>query len=471
MKRFTLEQPALFTKDMKATHTILVPQMLPIHFAIMKSVLVDSGYRVDIIDQAGTEIAQTGLRYVHNDTCYPALLIIGQLISTLQSGAYDLDHVALMIPQSGGGCRASNYIHLLRKALHKAGLEHIPVISFNMNLGGKNGIESAPGFTLSPMLLVKLAAAMIFGDELMSLGNQVRPYEASEGETDKVLNQWIEEINTLLRRNYGYWPWQMKRLATRIAQSFAAIAVRDVQRTKVGVVGEIYVRYSSLGNNGLEEFLQNQDCECCIPGVLGYLMFSVDMRLEDIRAYGGSSLKYAAINGCLSYLAWIENMLISAIGQTSLQPPTPYQHKRELVDGIIGHGSKMGEGWMLTAEMLELIEQGYSNIVCAQPFGCLPNHINGRGMMNRVKEVQPQANIVAVDYDPGAPRVNQENRIMLMLAGARQEVGSRQEEQQANRAELFAEALRRQQERLKKIPELLSNPVLNSLHGDNSSDE
>lgn len=407
----------LFTKEMKKDYTILIPNMLPTHFNIMKSVLMHNGYKMELLDTDGPEIAQTGLKYVHNDTCYPALLVIGQLIHALESGKYDVHKTALMITQTGGGCRASNYIHLLRKALHKAGLDFVPIISLNLS-----GLEKNPGFSLTLPMIRQIAAALVYGDVIMLCRNQVRPYEINKGDTNKLEQKWAEKISEQFANGDGYKTKDIEEGLYQICKEFSEIPVNRVPKVKVGVVGEIYVKYARLGNNDLERFLAEQDCEVCLPGLMGFAMFKVDNRLEDIKLYGGSKAKAMVVQALLNFLTKMEKMTIECTKKYGFQPPSSYEHTKSLVKGVIGYGSKMGEGWLLTAEMLELAESGYENIVCAQPFGCLPNHINGKGAIRKIKSINPKANIVSIDYDPGAPKVNQENRIKLMLAVAREEL-------------------------------------------------
>ena len=407
----------LFTKEMKKDYTILIPNMLPTHFNIMKSVLIHNGYKMELLDTDGPEIAQTGLKYVHNDTCYPALLVIGQLIHALESGKYDVHKTALMITQTGGGCRASNYIHLLRKALHKAGLDFVPIISLNLS-----GLEKNPGFSLTLPMIRQIAAALVYGDVIMLCRNQVRPYEINKGDTNKLEQKWAEKISEQFANGDGYKTKDIEEGLYEICKEFSEIPVNRVPKVKVGVVGEIYVKYARLGNNDLERFLAEQDCEVCLPGLMGFAMFKVDNRLEDIKLYGRRKAKAMVVQALLNFLTKMEKMTIECTKQYGFQPPSSYEHTKSLVKGVIGYGSKMGEGWLLTAEMLELAESGYENIVCAQPFGCLPNHINGKGAIRKIKSINPKANIVSIDYDPGAPKVNQENRIKLMLAVAREEL-------------------------------------------------
>ncbi len=412
----TAEKRIEFTQEMKRDYTILAPQMLGIHFELIQKTFNTYGYRVELLKNDGPHIADVGLKYVHNDTCYPALLCIGQFIDALNSGQYDLSKTALMITQTGGGCRASNYIHLLRKALQRAGYGSIPVISLNMS-----GLEKNSGFKLTLPLIRKLLAALVYGDLLMLLKNQVKPYEKTPGESDSLVARWVQRLTDAFSRGDDYAPKQMRAQLNQIVRDFEQIEVLKVQKPKVGVVGEIYVKYSPLANNNLEQFLLEQGCETMVPGVMGFMMFKVDNRLEDVKLYGGSQLKRGLCEIMMKYLSRIETMLIDAV-QSSRRfvAPSPYHKLKQLVDGVIGYGCKMGEGWLLTAEMIELAELGYPNVVCAQPFGCLPNHIVGKGMIRKIREIREDANIVAVDYDPGATRVNQENRIKLMLSVARE---------------------------------------------------
>ncbi len=411
----------LFTKEMRREYTILIPMMAPIHFELIKNVFANSGYKVELLENTGPEVVLQGLKYVHNDTCYPALLVIGQMIDALSSGRYDLDHTALIITQTGGGCRASNYIHLLRKALVKAGYEKVPVVSLNLS-----GLEKNSGFKLSLTMLRKMIVSLVYGDALMLLSNQVRPYELQNGESDALVSRWIETLSDLYNRGKALSVREMKINLNRITADFAAISIQKREIVKVGVVGEIYVKYSGLGNNNLEAFLAQQNCEVMVPGIMGFMLFKTDNRLEDIKLYGGNAIKYAVIKAFMDYLLRMEHALIDAVKKyPQFLPPSSYLHTKSLVDGVIGYGSKMGEGWLLTAEMLELVELGYENIVCTQPFGCLPNHICGKGMIRSIRAIDERANIVPIDYDPSATRVNQENRIKLMLSVAREQLAGK----------------------------------------------
>ena len=424
----------LFTKEMKEEYTILMPQMLPVHFGMFQRLLELEGYKVDMLTSNHRGIIDEGLKYVHNDTCYPALLVIGQLIDAIKHGGYDPHKVALFITQTGGGCRASNYIHLLRKALKKDGLDFIPVISLNLS-----GLESNSGFKITLPMIRRAIAALTYGDLLMLLKNQTKPYEVTPGESDALVDSWTSQLTKLFQQGKAFSQREVREYFQKIAQSFADIKRRDVEKIKVGVVGEIYVKYSPLANNNLEQFLFEQDCEVMVPGILSFMIFKVDNRLEDIRRYGGSQAKKQVCTLLKWYFTKYETDLIAAVKQfPQFTAPAPYSHLKELAGKVIGYGCKMGEGWLLTAEAMELVESGYGNVVCAQPFGCLPNHIVGKGMIRKVTNLYPQANIVPIDYDPSATQVNQENRIKLMLAVAKENL--RDQEEAAPKASAAAPA-------------------------------
>lgn len=397
-------------------YTILIPDMCSIHFDLFQSIFEEYGYNVVILRNEGSSVIHEGLKHVHNDTCYPALLVMGQMFDALKSGKYDLDKTALMMSQTGGGCRASNYIHLLRRALKKMGYGHIPVLSFDLGSLGRGG-----GFKLTLPMIRKFLVAITYGDLLMLLNNQVRPYEVNKGQSEELVSFWTQHLGRQFLHEKGYARREIRRNLQRIVESFEKIPRLKEEKTKVGVVGEIYVKYSPLGNNHLEEFLIGEDCEVMVPGLMGFVMYSIDNNIEDVNIYGGSQLKKGSYATILKYLSMYESMIINAVKKYSdFTPPSSFMHLKSLTDGVIDTGCKMGEGWVLTAEMIDLVQNGYENIVCAQPFGCLPNHIVGKGMIRKLKELYPIANIVPIDYDPGATKVNQENRIKLMLAVARE---------------------------------------------------
>ncbi|HHT80392.1 MAG TPA: 2-hydroxyglutaryl-CoA dehydratase [Spirochaetales bacterium] len=407
-----------FTKEMKKEYTILIPNMSPVHFTLVKEVFINHGYKAILLENEGPNVIREGLRYVHNDICYPAQLVIGQMIDALKSGLYDVDKTALVISQTGGGCRASNYIFLLRKALKRCGLEQIPVISLNLK-----GMEKNPGLKLTPFMLLQAYAGFVYGDLLMTLSNQVRPYETNKGEADSLVAKWTAILSEKFANNRGYIGWAMKNNLNAIAREFAQIPVAKTDKIKVGIVGEIYMKYAPLGNNNLQQFLEDQGCEVMVPSMMGFLYYGADNAITDRKYYGGRFFSSLFTQWGMKLLFMVEKMSLEAIRkQGCFTVPSTYVELKKLNEGILDYGVKMGEGWLLTAEMLELVHIGYKNIVCTQPFGCLPNHICAKGMIRTVTEKAPDANIVPIDYDPSATHVNQENRIKLMLAIAKEKL-------------------------------------------------
>ena len=405
----------LFTKEMKQEYTLLMPQMLPVHFGMMRKLLECEGFKVDMLTTNHRGIVDEGLKYVHNDTCYPALLVIGQLIDAVKHGGYDPHKVGLLITQTGGGCRASNYIHLLRKALEKAGMAYIPVVSVNLS-----GLEKNPGFSLTLPFIRKAVYAMMYGDLIVNAANQVRPYETEPGAADAMIDNWSQKLVDGFQAGRGMSRKQMRRIFGEICADFAAIPVAGEPKIRVGVVGEIYVKFAPLGNNNLERFLLSEGVEPVVPGLTDFIIFKIYNRVADVELYGGSWIKKFGCDLFMKYIEGCQRDMIGALEQSGrFRAPGDFQDLHRLVRGYLGDGNKMGEGWLLTAEMLELIHSGTNNIVCTQPFGCLPNHIVGKGMIRRLKDDYPTSNIVAIDYDPGATRINQENRIKLMLANAK----------------------------------------------------
>ncbi|HJJ28603.1 MAG TPA: 2-hydroxyacyl-CoA dehydratase [Methanocorpusculum sp.] len=407
----------LFTEEMRDEgYTILVPQMLPVMFKLVLKIFNRQGYRVEALETTGRKVVETGLKYVHNDMCYPAILTIGQLIEAVESGRYDVHKIALAISQTGGGCRASNYVHMLRKALKRAGLEFVPVVSVNIN-----GLEPNPGFKLSINFGRELIFAMMYGDLLVDLGNQCRPYEIHPGATDALIDAWADKLVDLFNSGKGMNQNAMRALMREIIADFAKIERRSEKKVRVGIVGEIYVKYAPLGNNNLEAFLFSEGAEVVVPGFTHFLMMKINNRYVDVDLYGGSRLKKLGMKLFQGYIAQCQQIMIEAMKEEgTFRAPEPFSTLQELVKGYLSPGNKMGEGWLLTAEMLELIHSGTKNVVCTQPFGCLPNHIVGKGMMRKIKNDYPDSNIVAVDYDPGATKINQENRIKLMLSNAKE---------------------------------------------------
>ena len=401
--------PKLFTEEMKKDYTIIAPTMLPIHFGMIKKVLAQYGYHLEFYEGDTKEMITEGLKNVHNDLCYPAIIVIGQLMAALKSGKYDPNKTALMITQTGGGCRASNYIHLLRKALKNSGYDQVPVISVNMS-----GLEKHPGFKLTPGLIGKCVLAMWYGDLIMWVSNQCRPYEKIKGTTQAVIDHWVDYLAEVSSTPKFLG---MTKMAKQILQEFDAIPKKVVERVKVGIVGEIYVKYAPMGNNHLEDFLIQEGAEVVMAGLSDFMMYCFSNKKIDHDLYGHNGWVLIGSQVGYKYIHYMQKKMIKCIkNYSSFRVPTDFEKVKALVQKFMGVGVKMGEGWLLTAEMLELVESGVENVICAQPFGCLPNHIVGKGMMRKIKEVYPNSNIVAIDYDPSSAKVNQENRIKLMLA-------------------------------------------------------
>ena len=342
-----------FTPEMKKTHTILIPNMAVTQFRLLKYALEYDGYKCEILGNCGSAVAQLGLKYVHNDTCYPALLVIGQFLDALNSGKYDLEHTALLITQTGGGCRASNYIHLLRKALVKAGYPEIPVASLNFS-----GLEKDSGFQMTLPLARRALACIFYGDMLCALRNQTAPYENEKGSADKLVDKWVERLGRVLLAGKGFTAKEMKHTFPLIAREFAAIPVTRVPKVKVGVVGEIYVKYSPLGNNDLQKFLESQDCEVNFPGLMGFVQYCAFNMGEDHVLYGGKLGTKVVIDQFLNYLDGIERSMLKATADAGFYAPGPFKELVEKPKGVISLGAKMGEGWLLTAEMIELVKGG-----------------------------------------------------------------------------------------------------------------
>ncbi|MBQ8108455.1 MAG: 2-hydroxyacyl-CoA dehydratase [Ruminococcus sp.] len=400
-----------FDKSRKDEYTILIPDMLPIHFKLIMAIYKQYGYKMELLQTSTRNVIDEGLKNVHNDTCYPALLVIGQFMDALNSGKYDIDHTALLISQTGGGCRASNYIHLLRKALSTT-YPQVPVLSLNFS-----GLEKNASIEVGPVIALKLIYAVLYGDMLMLLYNQCKPYEINRNSTDEMLARWQHRLGKLFATKREYT--RTARIYKAMLRDFAALPRSSEKKPRVGIVGEIYVKYSPLANNHLNEFLLSEGCEPNVPGLLDFVMYCASDAINDAKLYDRKDSKTFAYGIGYDILYKFQKQQIKIIKQHGVfQPPHDFEHLRACADKYIHQGVKMGEGWLITAEMAALAETGTKNIICTQPFGCLPNHIVAKGSARVIKQAYPDANIVAIDYDPGATKVNQENRIKLMLANA-----------------------------------------------------
>lgn len=401
-------------KSMKSTHKILVPDMLPWHFMIIQEVIKLEGFDIEVLKNESRAVIDEGLKHVHNDTCYPCLCVVGQYIDALKSGRYDVDHTALMITQTGGGCRASNYMSLIRKAV-KTEFPNVPVVSINFS-----GLEKDSSFEISAGLFIKIAYSILYGDTIMWCYNQTKPYEEESGAADRARDQAVQYVVDKYK-NGGYRKY--KKINRYIIELFAAVKRRNIEKVKVGIVGEIYVKYSNLGNNNLEKFLLSENCEPVVPALIDFVLYCIINVVNDGKLYGHSKFKAFIYKIVYKFVHRMQKNIIKIFEKEgTFTPVHDFEHLRHCADKVINQGVKMGEGWLIPAEMAALAETGVPNIVCAQPFGCLPNHIAGKGTIRTLKEIYKDENIVAVDYDPSATRVNQENRIKLMLATAREQL-------------------------------------------------
>lgn len=401
----------VFTKEMRKTHTIIAPQMAPIHFELVQEAVRSEGYYIDILPKVEKEDIEEGLKHVNNDSCYPSIIIIGQILRALKSGKYDLNNTSIVMSQTGGPCRASNYLGLLKKALISNGLQDIPIISLNVS-----GLEKSPGFKLTLNLGHKAVLAMIYGDLLMKVLYRVRPYEAEPGISEKRMKEWIEKCkNNIHNPDHRIFRLNLKN----IVRDFEKIKIRDEQRPRVGLVGEILVKYHPAANNNMADFIEKAGAEIVVPGLTEFFLYCGYGEEFEYRYLTGDYKRKVISNLFVKYIErYRQDMREALIGSKRFSTPPSIYEMADSVKSILSLCNHTGEGWLLTAEMVELIEEGASNIICMQPFACLPNHITGKGMIKSLKDRYPQANIVTVDYDPGASEVNQINRIKLMLERA-----------------------------------------------------
>lgn len=405
----------LFTKEMRdRNYTILVPEMSPIHFELLTAAAHPCGYNLEIPKVTSQDSVDTGLKFVNNDACYPSLIVVGQLMSAIQSGKYDMDRTAILISQTGGGCRASNYIGFIRRALARAGYPWVPVISINVS-----GLEKNPGFELSPKLLQHCLYGLIFGDIFLRCLYRIRPYEKEPGSANALHEKWKEKVKAFLSKDGFLSHRKFKQMCRAIIRDFDTLPITDEKKPRVGIVGEILVKFHPGANNDLANLLESEGAEAVIPDLTDFLLYSfynVNFRHENL----GITKKAKRIaNLGIWFLEWLRSAARKAFEESArFEPPARIADLAKLAEPIVSIGNQTGEGWFLTGEMMELIEGGAPNIVCIQPFGCLPNHVVGKGVIKQIRKMNPTANIVAIDYDPGASEVNQLNRIKLMLSTA-----------------------------------------------------
>ena len=412
-----------FTKEMKKNYTILCPQMSPIHFDLIEPAVRSCGYNLEVLQNSDRTAIDTGLKYVNNDACYPSLIVVGQIMDALLSGKYDLEHTAVIMSQTGGGCRASNYIGFIRRALERAGMPQIPVISLNAN-----GMETNPGFKITLPLLTKAMQAVVYGDLFMRVLYATRPYEAKAGSANALHEKW-KAICIKSLQKHSLSMAEFNRNIRGIIHDFDELPRRDVQKPKVGIVGEILVKFSPLANNHVVELLEAEGAEAVMPDLLDFLLYCFYNSNFKADNLGGKRSTAHLCNMGISLLEYFRRTCRRELERsTHFLPPARIQDLASMAKHYVSLGNQTGEGWFLTGEMLELIHSGTTNIICTQPFGCLPNHIVGKGVIKELRASHPEANIIAVDYDPGASEVNQLNRIKLMLSTAQKNLPERKKE-------------------------------------------
>jgi predicted nucleotide-binding protein (sugar kinase/HSP70/actin superfamily) len=405
-----------FTQQMfRDGYTILAPQMSPIHFDVIEPIFHKFGFNIEVLNNDNRAAIDMGLKFVNNDACFPSITVVGQIMDAVLSGKYDTDRMAIIMSQTGGCCRASNYVAFIRRALEKTGYSHIPVISLNAN-----GMETNEGFTISPKLLIDAVRAVVYGDLLMRCLYRVRPYEAVAGSAN-ALHKELEAmcIDSLINPKSAY---KYKSLCKKIVEAFDTLPIReDLKKPRVGVVGEILVKYMPLANNHIVDLLEAEGAEAVVPDLIDFFHYSFynnkfrrENYLTSKKGEVGSLLAIRAVE-------MIRKPAVQALRESQrFAPPIPITEIEELTKPFLSTGNQYGEGWFLAGEMVELITHGTPNIVCIQPFACLPNHVVGKGVIKKLREVYPKSNVVAVDYDPGASEVNQLNRIKLMLSVAKE---------------------------------------------------
>ncbi len=403
---------SLVLKELRSKYTILAPQMAPIHFALLQEAIRSEGYLLEILPKVDKEDIETGLKYVNNDSCYPSIIVIGQIIRALQSGKYDLDHTAVIMSQTGGPCRASNYLALLKKAMSEAGFTQVPVLSLNASR-----LEKGSSFPVTVSLLKKSIMAVLYGDMLMEILFHIRPYEINKGSSNQLFSDWMTKCKANIRQgNFTVF----RKNIYKIVEDFENIPIRNENKIRVGLVGEILVKYHPAANNYMVDFIENMGAEMVVPGLMDFFLYCMYGGESDNRFLDGGKTRRMLSNTLIRFIEHYRKDIRNALKNSGRfkAPDTIFDLARK-TEPILSLCNRSGEGWLLTAEMIELIEKGTNNIICMQPFACLPNHITGKGMIKTLKERYPQTNILAMDYDPGASEVNQINRVKLMLERAK----------------------------------------------------
>ncbi|MFR8233190.1 MAG: acyl-CoA dehydratase activase-related protein [Clostridia bacterium] len=404
----------IFTKDMRKDYTILIPQMAPIHFELLETAVKSSGYNVELLRNCTQKTVETGLKYVNNDACYPSILTTGQMIEALQSGKYDLNKTALIMSQTGGGCRATNYIGFIRKALKDAGFANVPVISFNIV-----GMEKMPGFKITVPLMEKLLKTVIYGDLLQKMLTKNRAYEVNKGETQRLFDSWMKKCKELLVKSNNK---EFKQSIYDIVNDFEKIELdTSIEKPKVGIVGEVLIKYHPFGNNFVADLLEKEGAEVILPDFMGFVKFMATHKITFNNLLNTNKTSSKIMKAAIHLIDILEKDLKIALASSKKNylPPCDIWHLEDKVKDVLSIGNQTGEGWFLTAEMIEYIEHDIPNIICVQPFACLPNHVVGKGVIKTIREKYPDANISPVDYDPGASETNQANRIKLLMTVAK----------------------------------------------------
>lgn len=404
----------IFTKEMKKTYTILVPQMAPIHFELLETAVKSCGYNVVLLRNCTNHTVETGLKYVNNDACYPSILVTGQMIEALQSGKYDPNKTALIMSQTGGGCRATNYIGFIRKALKDAGFPNVPVISFNVV-----GMEKMPGFKITLPLIERLLKSVVYADLLQKMLTKNRAYEINKGETKKLFDIWLDKCKKLVVKS------SMKDFKSSIYEMVEDFEKIELDKTlikpKVGIVGEVLIKYHPFGNNYVAEKLEEEGAEVILPDFMGFVKFIATHKITFNQLIKTDKTKAKLFKAAIKLIDILEKDSVIALSNSKKEYLLPCNiwELEDKVKNILSIGNQTGEGWFLTAEMIEYIEHGIPNIVCVQPFACLPNHVVGKGVIKTIRETYPEANISPIDYDPGASETNQTNRIKLLMTVAK----------------------------------------------------
>ncbi len=402
-----------FTEDMRSKYTILAPQMSPIHFELLQVVFEAHGYNFVILDNDNRDAIDAGLKYVNNDACYPSIIVVGQMMDALASGKYDLDRTALLITQTGGGCRASNYIGFIRRALKKAGMDQIPVISLSV------GLEKNSGFKVSLSLLRRALYGVVIGDVFMRVLYATRPYEDIPGSADQLHRKWAEKVKEELTRP-GFNRSHAIKLIKQIIHDFDELPRKNISKPRVGIVGEILVKFMPMANKDVVRLLEKEGAEAVMPDLLDFVLYCLQNQYFKVDNYSANKINSVLATAGISFIEHLRKPATRELQKSKhFVPATEIGHIADLAKEYVSLGNQCGEGWFLTGEMMELINGGVPNIVCVQPFGCLPNHVVGKGVIKTIRNSNPEANIVAIDYDPGASEVNQLNRIKLMLATAK----------------------------------------------------